>query len=218
MSKKEKLKQMLEILLDFKGTKIKDYCEKRLEEGTSAYEVFQELTKGLDEIGRGYENKDFKRYFDSDLIVCGANMKKAVEFLRPQFKKDVKKKGKVLIGTVKGDVHDIGKSILSILLESGGFEIIDLGKDVDKNSFVEKFKETNPDILGMSALLSSTAPYMEEVVNALEKEGLRKKIKIIVGGRAVTQEYADKIGADAYAKDAIEGVEKCLLLMGARTG
>ncbi len=211
------LKLVLEALLDFKGEKIRDFCERKLGEGTSAYEILQELNRGLDEIGKGYENKEFRRYFESDLIVSGANMRRAIEILKPELekeaRKETKRRGKVLIGTVKGDVHDIGKTIAGIVLQSNGFEIIDLGTDVDKATFVNKVRELKPDIVGMSALLSSTVPYMGEVIKALEAEGLRNRVKVIVGGRAVSKEFAERIGADAYAEDAIDGLKKCISLM-----
>lgn len=214
MSEKLDLKKILEILLDFKGEKIKNYCSEKLKQDTDPYDIFSELSKGLDDIGKGYENKEFRRYFTSDLIVSGSNMKKAIEIVKPHFKKDVKAKGKVVVGTVKGDVHDIGKMIFAITLESNGFEVIDLGTDVSKGSFVKKIKEINPDIVGISALLTSTMFYMEEIVEELKTENLSEKVKIIIGGRPVTEEFARKIGADAYAKDAIDGLKKCLSLMG----
>ncbi|MBA7504085.1 Glutamate mutase sigma subunit [subsurface metagenome] len=214
MPEKMDLKKILEPLLDFKGEKIKDYCSEKIKQGMDPYDIFSELSKGLDYIGKGYENKEFRRYFTSDLIVSGGNMKKAIEMVKPYFKKDVGVKGKVVVGTVKGDVHDIGKMIFAITLESNGFEVIDLGTDVGKKSFVKKIKETNPDIVGMSALLTSTLPYMEEIVKELKTEKLSEKVKVIIGGKPVTDEFAKKIGVDAYGKDAIDGLRKCLSFMG----
>ena len=208
---KADLKKILEVLLDFKGKKIIEFCQERLNKNIDPYEIFNELSLGLEEIGRGYEDKKFQRYFTSDLIVSGKNMKTAIEILKPYIKKvkNAKIKGKVVVGTVKGDVHDIGKNIFAITLESNGFEVIDLGVDVDKKVFVEKVKETNADILGMSALLTTTVPYMEEVVEELKREDLNSKVKVIIGGRATTEEFAKKIGV-AYGKDSIDGLRKCL--------
>jgi 5-methyltetrahydrofolate--homocysteine methyltransferase len=216
MVERKKLKQILEVLLDFKGEKIKDYCARKLKEGVDPYDIIGELCVGLDEVGRGYEDEKFKRYFTSDLIVSGRNMKKAVEALKPHFKRDIKVKGVVVVGTVKGDVHDIGKTIFSIMLESKGFKVIDLGVDVDKKTFAEKVREAKPDILGMSALLTSTAPYMREVIEELEKQKLKSRVKVIVGGRAVTEDFARKIEADLYGKDSIEGLRKCLEVVGVK--
>jgi 5-methyltetrahydrofolate--homocysteine methyltransferase len=120
----------------------------------------------------------------------------------------------VVLGTVKGDVHDIGKMVVAITLEANGFRVVDLGVDVGKERFLQAVREHSPDIVGMSALLSSTAPYMREVIAALEEAGLRPRVKVIVGGRPVTEEYAREIGADAYGRDSIEGLKRCLELVG----
>jgi trimethylamine corrinoid protein len=210
MTKKIEIKEILDVLLDFKGEKIKDYCLEKLSDGIDPYDIFNELSLGLGEIGKGFESKKFQRYFTSDLIISGRNMRKAVEMLRRRFKRTLKTKGTVIVGTVKGDVHDIGKMIFAIMLESNGFKVIDLGVDVSKESFIEKIEETAPDILGMSALLTSTISNMGDVVEELKKENLREKIKIIVGGKAVTKNFAREIGVDAYGKDCIDGLRKCL--------
>jgi len=204
-------KELVDILLDFKGDKVIEYCRNELKRGSSPYEIFNNLSRGLDEIGRKYESG---RYFTSDLIVSGGNMKKAINELRYLFEQESNQsKGRVLIGTVKGDVHDIGKTIFSIMLQSRGFEVKDLGVDVTENDFVKGIKEFNPDILAMSSLLTSTMSNMEEVINELTKKGLRDDLKIIIGGRPVDKEYASSIGADDYGKDAVEGVRKCLSLL-----
>jgi len=212
MSKKD-LDTILDVLLDFGGRKIRDYCAKRLGEGADPYRIFEDLSMGLEEIGRGYENESFRRYFTSDLIVAGRNMKRAIEVLKPHFKRTLRARGKVVVGTVKGDVHDIGKAIFSIILESNGFEVIDLGVDVAKEDFAAKVKDVKPDILGMSSLLTSTVSYMGEVVEELKRMNLRDKVKVIVGGRAVTEDFAERIGVDAYGKDCIDGLKKCLSLI-----
>ena len=208
---RDELKKIVDILLDFKGKMVEEYCSNRLKDRMDPYSILEELSQGLDEIGRGYEDKEFKRYFTSDLMVSGRNMKRAIDLLRPHIEKGkVESRGRVVVGTVKGDVHDIGKMIFSITLESNGFEVLDLGVDVDKVVFVRKVEEVKPDILAMSSLLSSTVSYMREVVEELEKKGLRKMVKVIVGGRAVTEEYAKEIGVDAYGRDAIDGLRKCI--------
>jgi methylmalonyl-CoA mutase cobalamin-binding domain/chain len=121
----------------------------------------------------------------------------------------VKRFGKVLLGTVKGDLHDIGKNIVAMLLGAAGFEVIDLGVDVPAEKFVEAVRTYKPKILGLSALLTTTMLEMENVIRALEKAGLRKQVKVIIGGAPVTKEYAKKIGADAHAPDAVAGVNIC---------
>ena len=141
-------------------------------------------------------------------------MKKAVEIIEPHIKKKkISSKGLVMVGTVAGDVHDIGKMVLSIILESNGFTVIDLGVDVSKDTFIEKVEQLHPDILAMSSLLTSTLSSMEDVIKGLKRENLRNKVKIIIGGRAVTKEFAKKIAADAYGRDVIDGLKKCITIM-----
>lgn len=206
------VKELIDTLLDFGGERVVKYCEKELKKGTPPCDIFDNLSRGLDEIGNRYEKG---RFFTSDLIVSGSNMKKAIEILRPLFKREAGSiKGRVLIGTVKGDVHDIGKTIFSIMLQANGFEVIDLGVDVSEEAFLDMIEKTGPDVLAMSALLTSTMSNMEAVIEALREKGLRGNIKIIVGGRPINREYAEKIGADEYGKDAVEGVRKCLSLVG----
>jgi 5-methyltetrahydrofolate--homocysteine methyltransferase len=205
------IKELLDILLDFSGDKIIKYCDGELKKGTKPYDIFNNLSKGLEEIGRKYETG---RYFTSDLIVSGANMKKAIDRLRHFFDRNTgSPKGKVLIGTVQGDVHDIGKSILSIMLQSKGFDVIDLGVDVSNEAFLKGVEENHPDIIAMSALLTSTTINMEKVVELLNEKGLRESVKVLVGGRPVDEAYAKRIGADEYAEDAVEGIRKCLSLL-----
>ena len=202
---------LVRTLLDFGGEKVVRYCENELEIGTSPYTIFSNLSIGLEEIGKRYERG---RFFTSDLIVSGSNMKKAIEMLRPLFKlEETSSKGKVLIGTVKGDVHDIGKTIFSIMLQADGFEVLDLGVDVSEEVFIESVERTKPDILAMSALLTSTISNMKSVIDALKDKGIRENIKVIVGGRPVSREYAEQIGADEYGEDAVEGLKKCLSLL-----
>jgi len=137
-------------------------------------------------------------------------MKEGMAVLEPYLKAgDIKSAGKVVIGTVRGDLHDIGKNVVITLLKAANFEVIDLGVDVSAEQFVEAVKKHNPDIVAMSALLTTTMVEMENVIESLKKSGLRDKVKIIIGGAPITPEYAKKIGADAAAKDAVEGVRRC---------
>ena len=206
------VEELVDILLDFSGDKVTRYCEEELKKAVTPYQIFNDLSRGLDEIGKRYEKG---RFFTSDLIVSGSNMKKAIERLRPLFERETGSvKGRVLIGTVKGDVHDIGKTIFSIMLQANGFEVTDLGVDVTEEAFLEGVEKTRPDILAMSALLTSTMSNMEAVIEALKEKGLRENIKIIIGGRPINREFAEKIGSDEYGKDAVEGVRKCLSLLG----
>jgi len=202
---------VVDALLDVTKKRIEAFCEERLNNGMAAYEIIEELTQGLGKIGEGYR----ARYFDAELIVSGWNAKKALQILKPFLQGEVKevekKLGKVVIGTVKGDVHDIGKEIVTIMLTSGGFEVIDLGIDVDKERYASAVKETGADILALSALLTTTRGYMAEVIEYFRSIGL--EVKIMVGGRAVSADYANEIGADAYGKDAVEAVRKAKELL-----
>ena len=135
------------------------------------------------------------------------------QVLRDSLVQDFKTMGKVLIGTVKGDMHDVGKNLVTLMLEASGFEVTDLGTDVSVETFVEKAKELDANILGISALLTTTMPNMGTVIEAVKKEGLWPKIKTIIGGAPVNQTFADEVGADAYGHDAIDAVEKIKMLI-----
>jgi 5-methyltetrahydrofolate--homocysteine methyltransferase len=203
------LPYLVSVLLDFKGTKIREFCQSKLDSGSDPFTIFGDLQHGLEEIGRGYEDTRFRRYFNSDLIVSGRNMKRAIEILKPLLPPRKEEKGRVVIGTVAGDVHDIGKTIFAVTLESDGFIVIDIGVDVPCAGFIDAVREISPDILAMSSLLTTTLPEMKEVMQELKLTGLRDTVRVIVGGHAVTGEYARSIGADAYGRDCIDGLRKC---------
>jgi len=142
--------------------------------------------------------------------------KHVMKILEPQLKTESKEfLAKIVLGTVQGDLHDIGKNLVGALLTASGFEVYDLGVDVKPEEFVNKIKEYKPELVGLSALLTVTLPALRETVRMIENAGLRKKVKIIVGGRAVSQEFANEIEVDAYCKDAWEGVKKAMALIGA---
>lgn len=201
---------IVDTLLDVKKKKIEAFCEEKLNNGINAYAIIDELSEGLREIGRGYK----EIYFDAELMVSGWNAKKALQILKPLLQEEVKaeeKIGKVVIGTVKGDVHDIGKEIVTIMLSSDGFEVIDLGTDVEKEAYAKSVQEAGADIIAMSALLTTTREYMAEVIQYFREAEL--EVKIMVGGSAVSEEYAMEIGADAYGKDAVDAVKKAKALI-----
>jgi len=192
--------------LDIDG--IQKACKDAIDAGIPAYRAITEgMSKGMEIVGQKYEANE---YFLAELIMAGETMKEGTKVLEPHLKAgDVKAIGKVAIGTVRGDLHDIGKNVVVTLLGAAGFDIVDLGVDVPAEKFVEAVKDSNPDIVGMSALLTTTMVEMETTIKALRKAGLRRKVKIIIGGAPITQEYAKKIGADAAARDAVEGVNIC---------
>jgi len=208
MKEKDILNRLRECIVNLDIEVIKQLCQDALDAGIPPIEVVTEgMAKGMDAVGERYEAGE---YFLAELIMAGEVMKEGMKILEPYLKEaKVEKLGKIVLGTVKGDLHDIGKNIVATLLSAAGFEVIDLGVDVPAKQFLETVGIQKPDILGMSALLTVTMPEMENVIKELKKTGQRDKVKIIVGGAPLTEEYAKKIGADACAPDAVAGVGIC---------
>ncbi len=168
--------------------------------------LFDALIPSLEEVGARFERGDF---FVPEMLIAGRAMSGALEILRPLLAETgAETVGTFVMGTVKGDVHDIGKNLVNIMLEGAGFHVIDLGVQVPPEKFVEAINEYHPDIVGFSAFLTTTMPMFKANINALEKAGIRDKVVVMVGGAPVTQEYADAVGADAYAADASQTVKK----------
>jgi len=192
--------------LDIGG--VQKACKRAVDAGIPAYRAVTDgMAKGMEIIGQKYEANE---YFLAELIMGGETMKEGMKVLEPHLKAgDVKTIGKVAIGTVRGDLHDIGKNVVVTLLNAAGFDVIDLGVDVPSEKFVEAVKNGKANIVGMSALLTTTMVEMESIIKELKKAGLRKNVKIIIGGAPITSEYAKRIGADAAARDAVEGVNIC---------
>lgn len=183
---------------------IRDKTKTLLDSGVDALEIITELNDTLKMVGAKYETGEL---FLSELMMIGFLASEFTAQLEPYLAKSgVKERGRIVFGTVKGDIHDIGKNIVIMMLQSAGFEVIDLGIDVSPERFVEAIMEESPDVLCMSALLSSTMPEMEKVVKLLEKHGFRKDVKVIIGGRPVTREYAEEIKVEGYAENAIKAV------------
>jgi corrinoid protein of di/trimethylamine methyltransferase len=204
-----------EAVFSFEPEKLAEATKECLERGHTPQEIMDSLTAALKVVGEQFENGDL---FLLHLVTAGEAAKKVIsEDLEPLLKKtgaERKRAGRVVIGTVAGDIHDIGKNIVSSMLFASGFDVIDLGKDVPVEAFVRAVKEHNPDILGMSALLSTSLPAQREVIEGLKRENLRGKVKVILGGAPVTAEWTKQIGADGYAEDAIEAAKVALRLMG----
>jgi 5-methyltetrahydrofolate--homocysteine methyltransferase len=170
------------------------------------------LIAAMDEVGERFSKG---LIFVPQMLRSAKTMKECMKLLEPLFQEgDVTSKGKVLIGTVKGDLHDIGKNLVAMMMEGAGFKITDLGVDVPPEKFVQKAKEVEPDIVAMSALLSTTMPSMPQTIKALQKAGIRDKVKVMIGGAPVTQKYAQEIKADSYASDAGSAVSKAKKLLG----
>ena len=163
------------------------------------------LVAGMDVIGKKFKNNEV---FIPEVLVSAKAMKAGMGIVKPLLADaDSESRGKAVIGTVKGDLHDIGKNIVGMLLEGGGYDIIDLGADVSKEQFLEVIQKENANILGMSALLTTTMAYMREIIEALEAANLKSQVKVMIGGAPITQAYADEIRADGYAPDAAAAVD-----------
>ena len=169
------------------------------------------LIKGMRIVGEKFKNGE---YFLPEVMVSAETMHKALELLRPKLENgDYKSKCSVVFGTVRGDLHDIGKNLVAMMFVGAGFDVIDLGIDVTPDKFAEAISEHEPRLLCLSALLTTTMPEMEVVISMLEERKLRNRIKVMIGGAPVTQKYADKIGADGYAPNAAEAVDKANFLL-----
>lgn len=187
-----------------KSEKVKDRVKKALELGASPIEIISSVRKGLEGVGERYEKRE---YFLMELIVAGNLASEVMSVLKPYIVHGKKVEGKILIGTVQGDFHDIGKSLVASMTSSIGLDVIDLGVDVSAQKFVDMVRKENPNILALSTLLSIGIPEMKRVIDAIKEAGLRDRVKIIVGGRPITREYALEIGADGYGEDAIEAIK-----------
>jgi len=191
--------------LDFEG--VVKAAREAMNEGVDPVRAITDgMAEGMKVVGERFEKGE---YFLSELIVAGAVMMEGVEIINPHIKGDIEVRGKVVLATVQGDNHDIGKTLVANLLRANGFDVIDLGMDVSSQRIVEAVREHKPEILGLSALLTITMPVMGEVIEGLKAAGIRNRVKVIVGGTPVTKEFADSIGADHRAENAVEGVERC---------
>jgi 5-methyltetrahydrofolate--homocysteine methyltransferase len=188
--------------------KIKRLVDEAISQNVPLTDIIEKgLRKGLEEVGRRYEAGE---YFLSELLFSASLMNDAMQVLEPHLKKiKLRKKGIIVLGTVKGDIHDIGKNIFKMFAQASGFDVYDLGVDVDVQKFIEKLEETKAKILALSALLTTTRNEMKVVIDALIQNGMKKNLKVLLGGNAVDKKFAEEIGADAAARDAVEGVEIC---------
>jgi len=204
----EKIKQAI---IDVDPEPAKKIVEEALK-SMNPLEIINCMTEGMAEVGRLYEER---YYFVTELLIAGEIMSQNIEVLKPYLAEDETPTtyGKIVFGTVKDDIHDIGKNIMISLLKVAGFEVIDLGVDVPAAKFIEALKEKKADILAMSSLLTSTVDQIKNVIVELKKEGLRDQVKVIIGGAAVTEDFAKEVEVDGYAVDATQGVEKCKALL-----
>ena len=200
------LEEIAQSVVEIDFSKTKQLVKKALSEGIPPLDIILKgLSKGMEKVGELYEASE---YFEAELIASGQVMQDALEIVQPHIAvEELRSPGTLIIGTVKGDLHDIGKNMVIAMMRSAGFEIVDLGVDVQKEAFADAVEKTDGKVIvAMSALLTTTMAYMEDVVRELEKRGLRQRVKVLMGGRPLTEELARKMGADGYAKDAVSAV------------
>jgi corrinoid protein of di/trimethylamine methyltransferase len=195
------LKPLYDAVLEGNLPTAKSVTEQALAAGVDPQTLLTEaMIPAMDEVGRLFEANE---YFVPELLISARAMKGALEIVSPLLKASgAQPAGKVVIGTVRGDLHDIGKNLVAAMLEGGGFEIVDLGVDVSPEKFVEAIETSGANIIAMSALLTTTMPSMKATIQQLEEAGIRDKVKVMIGGAPVTQRYADEIGADAFSDNA----------------
>jgi methylmalonyl-CoA mutase cobalamin-binding domain/chain len=204
MSIKEKL---MHAVIELEEEKTYSLVKQILDENTNPQEIIEILRKGVEAVGEKFNKKE---YFLTELVMAGEIFQQSAKILEPALKANISQemsKGVIVVGTVKGDVHDIGKNIFVTLLKSAGFEVYDLGVDISSDVFVEKVKETNADVVGYSGLLTIALESMKETTEILKSAGLRDKIRIIIGGLPVDELWMKEAGADAFTDNAFEGVK-----------
>ncbi len=203
----ELFEKMAESLIAGKEDEVKSLTQEALDKGASARDILDKgLLAGMDVVGQRFKAGDM---FIPEVLLCARCMHGAMDILKPLLSEgDAAGVGTYLIGTVEGDLHDIGKNLVSMMLQGAGFQVIDLGTNITAQQFVDAVKEHQPHILGMSALLTTTMPRMEETIQALKEAGVRDGLKIMAGGAPVTQDFVEKIGGDAYGANAASATEK----------
>ena len=208
------LEQIASNLYNGEDEVVADLVQQGLDQEVSPAELLNGgLIAGMDEVGRDFKAGDL---YVPEVLIAARAMRAGMSILRPLLAEgDVPSAGKYIVGTVRGDLHDIGKNLVKMMLEGAGFETIDLGTDVSPDEFVAAVREHQPQIVGMSALLTTTMPGMKATIEGLEEAGLRDTVKIMVGGAPLTAAFAEQIGADAYAPDAATAVDVARSLVGA---
>ena len=200
------LTQVAENVIRGQAPKVKQLVEDNLAENIPVGKILNEgLIAGMNVVGEKFKNNKFHI---PEVLIAARAMKSGMELIRPLLSESgIEPVGTVAIGTVKGDLHDIGKNLVMMMLEGAGFEIIDLGIDVAVDQFISAIETDGAQVIAMSALLTTTMPTMKTVIDEIEEAGLREHVKIMIGGAPITQGYADEIGADGYARDAASGVD-----------
>lgn len=207
MDKNEIFLNIKRNLVEMEEEKVVELCQETLRQNLAAYDtITQALIPGMDEVSKLYEDAE---YFLPEVLICSDAMNAGLDVIKPHLDKPIVDEAiKVVIGVVEGDTHDIGKSLVRIMMEAGGIEVYDLGRDVPLDLFIEKAEEVKADFIGMSTLMTTTMGGMETVISKLLEKNIRHKYKVLIGGGPISQSFADKIGADLYAKDANEAVRR----------
>jgi len=206
------LKEIADSIIKGEAPKVKELVKKALDEGVGVEKILNEgLTAGMYVVGTKFKANEF---YVPEVLIAARAMKAGMEILKPILEeKNIKGRGTIVLGTVKGDLHDIGKNLVGMMLEGAGFEVIDVGIDVAPEVFIQTAKEKEAYLIGLSALLTTTMISMKDVIEALKEASLTGKVKVIIGGAPVTQSYADEIGADGYAPDAASAVDEAKKLL-----
>nr|MDO8078510.1 corrinoid protein [Candidatus Freyarchaeota archaeon] len=196
---------LVDLIVGLNEKEAVELVRKRVESGEDPLKILDEVRTAMAQVGEKFEKKEF---FLPDLIMSGEILRQITDILAPKLKAgtETKSLGRVVLGTVYGDIHDIGKDIVHFMLDANGFEVIDLGVDVPKEKFVETIKEANPEIVALSGFLTLAYDSMKETVEEIKKAGLRDKVKIMIGGGQIDETIREYVGADAYGKDAVEAV------------
>lgn len=206
------LEELTQRVIEGKLELVLELTRQAITEGHDPEEIInQGLIKGMNVVGVRFKAGDM---YVPEVLMCARSMSGGMELVKPLLMgKELVSAGKVLIGTVKGDLHDIGKNLVAMLLESVGFNVINLGTDISTEDFIQAIKEHKPDVLGLSALLTTTMLAMKDIIDQLVEEGMRDKIKVIIGGAPISQEFSDEIGADGFAPDGASATELCQKLL-----
>jgi len=211
----EMLETIQRMVIDGKFKDIEEAVQQAVDAGTDLNRLINDaLISAMDVVGKKFADGSI---YVPEMLVSATTMKRGLDIIKPLLTSgEAEHRGSIVMATVKGDLHDIGKNLVTMMMEGAGFKIIDLGVDVKIENLVETLQTENPDILGLSALLTTTMPEMESVIEALKEAGLRDQIKVIVGGAPIDQAFADTIGADGFGKDAVEAVQLCRDLVAAK--
>ena len=199
------ISDLAEAVVEMDEERTEELANECIEKGIDILTAINEgLAGGMEQAGKLYDEGE---YYIPELLMCSDAMYKGIDILKPHLPKDSETKFKAVIGVVEGDTHDIGKNLVKIMMETAGFEMYDLGRDVPPREFVNKAKEVGAGIIVLSTLMSTTMHVMEDVIKLLEEENLRDKIKVMIGGGPISQKFADKIGADTYTTDATKAAK-----------